>query len=92
MSTEKMREEFEAWICGIWPGVSISRNSDDAAMFAGSYRDERVHMAWKGWQSSRAAIEVELPDSSEFDSPADCHQAIRDCRYAIESLGLKVKP
>lgn len=63
MSNEKMREAFEAWICGMWPGVSISRNPDNAAMFAGSYRDDRVHMAWTGWQASRKAIEVELPPS-----------------------------
>lgn len=74
MSTEKMREEFEAWICGIWPGVSISRNPDNAAMFSGSYRNERVHMAWKGWQASRAAIEVELPEIKGFEGAYDSYK------------------
>ena len=94
MSTEKMREEFEAWICGLWPGVSISRNPDNAAMFAGSYRDERAHMAWKAWQASRAAIEVDLPPEwapvSERDDGAN--EMREHCASAIESLGLKVKP
>ena len=108
MSTEKMREDFEAWICGMWPGVSISRNPDNAAMFAGSYHDERVHMAWKGWQASRAAIEVELPDRFFTGHGMDISwlkdeknpryfDSYDDISYsmtveAIESLGLKVKP
>lgn len=96
MSTEKMREEFEAWICGLWPGVSISRNPDNAAMFAGSYRDERVHMAWKAWQASRAAIEVELPSAYQNPPPYACYEGgWNDMRGEavdnIESLGLKVK-
>lgn len=99
MSNEKMREEFEAWICGLWPGVSISRNPDNAAMFAGSYRDERVHMAWKAWQASRAAIEVDLSTLTVTHDTDTNHEPCGDdlfyedeVKTLIESLGLKVKP
>jgi len=60
------------------------------------------------WIASRAAIEVELPaedplgkgpgdcegglPSFEQHCAAECNALLADCRQAIESLGLKVKP
>lgn len=71
---------------------------------AGEYRSGITFFALWAWQASRAAIEVELPSLSGMDSSfvADGIQktrehnrynaAVKDCRKAIESLGLKVKP
>lgn len=96
MSVEKMREEFEEVFRSqaLFKGMSVAaldsmleRGSD------GEYRSVRVHGAWWGWQESRAAIEVELP---EWDGAADLHFSTpvmsRDAVLAaIEAAGLKVK-
>ncbi|EGI0929671.1 hypothetical protein IF473_003470 [Salmonella enterica] len=59
-------------------------------------------MAWKGWQASRADIEIELPtknDISDDDYPIpdlvdwdDGRNAgIQECAEAIRAAGIKVK-
>ncbi|MBD1602558.1 hypothetical protein [Pseudomonas typographi] len=48
MSTEKMREEFEAWVEANF-GLSVRRNP------AGAYQSFGVYAAWEAWQASRAA-------------------------------------
>lgn len=102
MSTEKMREEFEmafrsrgmlnAMSCGALNSM-LERGSD------GEYRSIRVHGAWWGWQASRAAIEVELPEAfcayggqGHHGSDPDDAYIVEDVVRAIESLGLRVKP
>ena len=94
MSTEKIREEFEAGVSDrAWfvPGGRV-----DASLPEGfEYEDFTTDMRWTCWVESRAAIEVELPDyTSPFyggDNFDECQYAA-DCEKAIESLGLKVKP
>lgn len=47
--------------------------------------------AWYGWQASRAALVVELPDSRSL-SASDDPWSVRDwCKGAIESAGVRVK-
>ncbi|MDT3600011.1 hypothetical protein ROM86_07820 [Cronobacter malonaticus] len=49
--------------------------------------------AWKFWQASRAAVEIELDEKvmveDEFDKGHNC--AIDYCAESIRSAGLKVK-
>lgn len=94
--SEQSREQFEAWFeahTKDWPFPSeaikcVARDYD-----------------WLVWQASRQAIEVELPDlvgltnAEEIDGSAIApredrayDQAIDECREAIESCGLRVKP
>lgn len=65
---------------------------DDGAVI---YANEELQAGWWafriGWAESRAAIEVELPETDQFiDYPGYISRS--DTEYAIESLGLKVKP
>lgn len=100
MSTEKMREEFEAkfqipfgveWRDGEY---HISKPGKKQITLAG-------HLfylgRWESWQASRAAIEVELPSAYQNPKPYACYEGgWNDMRVEavdnIESLGLKVKP
>lgn len=86
MSTEKTREEFEAF--------AIKRNAE---LIAEGHSLKSTHLVknfhYPIWQASRAAIEVELPPEwapvSERDDGAN--EMREHCVSAIESLGLKVK-
>lgn len=58
----KMREEFESWyISEVWPGLVRDRVINHLMSIepCGSYTFRDTNMAWKVWQASRAAIEVE---------------------------------
>jgi len=93
MSTEKMREEFEAF--------AIKRNAE---LIAEGHSLKSTHLIrnfhYPIWQASRAAIEVELPEQRNVPD-RDCwartnalgyNTANHECRDAIEALGMKVKP
>lgn len=81
MSTERIRAEFEKF-----------RDERNAALESEGYEPgSKWHVTnahYPTWQASRAAIEVELP----FVSDSDLVEMRNECREAIESLGLKVKP
>lgn len=92
MSTEKMREEFEAETLKIYEGADLVRADK-------GYRNAHIQSAWWGWRTSRAVIEVELPKPyesygcmGEGMGEPDYSIAYEDAVEAIESLGLKVKP
>lgn len=97
MSTEKMRESFETWHQIEYPGTTLARRSN------GEYVNFYVGMCWIGWQSCRAAIEVELRDAYmkgweasgegwNGEYPEMPHKTERWQRERDRSLGLKVKP
>lgn len=97
MSTEKMREEFEAVLredceaSGIdAPDLRVSPCVlDDGALI---YTNDTTQACWwayrKGWQASRAAIEVKLPRQHGLHYPRMFTDEVRE---SIESLGLRVK-
>lgn len=91
--TNKMREQFEAWILENWPGQYLDRFE------TGEYHGFTLEHCWKAWQASREAVVVELPDSIvgarryQHAEAAFAHkEGIDDCREAIEAQGLKVAP
>jgi hypothetical protein len=43
-----------------------------------------------GWQASREALVIDLPEHYQYDNPSDALHAIKDCREAIEFAGVKV--
>lgn len=66
--------------------------------WACQYKLESVRNKWDGWQASRAAIEIELPE--EFHSESwlgnGCcddyaNTKIAECRKAITSHGIRIK-
>lgn len=86
MSTEKMREEFEAWAGQ--RGYSLERNSE-----AGGYYAVSANVAWSAWQASRATLVVELPP---ITGAGDHWSNVRDntilsCKRAIEAADVRVK-
>lgn len=92
MKDKQSRDEFEAWAtrkaveCSYaYMSYLLSRHPE-----TGDYNTTWVDSAWMGWQASREAIVIELPEHFEYDNPGEAFPAIKDCRTAIEAAGLKV--
>lgn len=118
MNIEKMREGFEAWVKREKNAYFLGRtdspacwNGDDDEIKAWEYNPYDhpwTHGAWDGWQASRAALVIELPEkdpagsgggdcgdgrpSEEQYVAAHCNIVLAQCRKAIEAVGVKVKP
>ncbi|MBK3439309.1 hypothetical protein [Pseudomonas sp. MF7448] len=103
MGTEKMREEFGKWYLEEVTesyGESIRAQAQknlDWVREDGSFADPMLRLASLAWQSSRAAIEVELPSPYPSAPPYASYEGgwnemREEAKDAIESLGLKVKP
>ena len=91
MSDLKMREEFEAAVLRDWPSANLNICDVPFSLRAGQYVDECVQRAWWGWQASRAAVVIELPDPEIKDRPTCVEVAMDCCKEAIEAAGLQVK-
>lgn len=88
MDTNKMREQFEAKFGrphGVYWHPPFSRYMTTSNHVACVEHQGR----WEGWQASRQAVVVELPESSGISG--DGIGAIAVCRRAIEAQGLKVE-
>ncbi|EFB0087292.1 hypothetical protein HGJ08_003896 [Salmonella enterica] len=96
---DESRKAFEHWALEIMQFTPDDLTWDEKR---NCYRDYVPHMAWKGWQASRADIEIELPtknDISDDDYPIpdlvdwdDGRNAgIQECAEAIRAAGIKVK-
>src|SRR5690606_41917342 len=100
---EKRRAEFEAAITRVSLEAGFDEPNLMRHLYHGKdmYADSGVQAAWWGWQASRAALVVKLPekisqyntDDTGFVSPAAAEhdEAIDDCRDAIEAAGVRVK-
>lgn len=94
MSNDKMREEFER---------TNGRDHRRQPPKGNNYIDPMAQADWesfqKGWDQSRAALVIELPDLAGLTERAAAgneYSAIRieqqaRCRSAIEATGVKVK-
>lgn len=87
---DESRKAFEQW------ALEVMQFTPDELVWdemRNCYRDYVPHMAWKGWQASRAAIEIKLDDKvmveGEFDKGHNC--AIEYCAEAIRAAGIKVR-
>jgi hypothetical protein len=87
MSNDKMREEFEAWLIPAWSREKFVDEDGDL-----QYREDWVQGAWIGWQASRAALVIELPEAFHPDHDWGPCMESGEVRAAIEAAGLKVKP
>lgn len=88
MDTNKMRdlsrEQFEAEFNRQFPTTYAAAKAGESK----AHGDMSV--AWWGWQASREAVVVELPQ--QYGVNRDWNQAIRYCHQAIEAQGMKVAP
>lgn len=50
-----------------------------------------VEMYWQAWQASRAAIEIELPESFTMHSGRTPYLYVSEVQSAIRAAGIKVK-
>lgn len=69
---------------------------DTKAAFEKWWKDQSEQLppkmiAFSAWQSSRAAIEIELPGQENYDDPLSAHLAIKDCAETITSHGIRIK-
>ena len=85
------REQFERWATNA--GFIVTTKSD-------GYLYPATNSAWQAWQASRAAIEIELPATTEvhpFGPSAakmfcELHKnTVAECARSILAAGLKVK-
>lgn len=85
------KEQFEGWATNA--GFIVTTKSD-------GYLYPATNSAWQAWQASRAAIEVELPPTTEvhpFGPSAakmfcELHKnTVTECAKSILAAGLKVK-
>lgn len=94
MSTEKMREGFEAWVKSKWPETDLGRFND------GEYCGFTLQHCWTAWQESRAAVAVELPAAPGIKPGRETYTQLQAAQHqgqmqvirAIEAAGLKVRP
>lgn len=95
---EEMSDKYERFGDAI-ACADFCGDDDDGYYVGGDYIyhgtscSEALFWLWLGWQASRAAIEIELPEPCSpgdfcVDIPAQAHHEVIE---AIESAGLKVK-
>lgn len=94
------REQFEEWIkretgFDLWRTEYPMTDWDSQ-----QYKCHQTNLAWMAWQASRAAIEIELPPTTEVHpfvpSAAkmfcELHKnTVAECAKSILAAGLKVK-
>jgi hypothetical protein len=98
MSSENMREEFEAWaVADAGSTCKQLKFERGGEWYLG--RDHQVmNLGWAAWQASRAAVVVELPEvcEDEIDQVGGeqlvRYYPVRGVLAAIEAAGLKVSP
>lgn len=84
-----IREEFEAYVLGLFPSDRpLARNEM-------VYLNPHIQQRWLGWQASRAALRVELPDNSAragSDPYQDGYYACREeVEEALQQAGIEAK-
>ncbi|TWI48029.1 hypothetical protein IQ22_04222 [Pseudomonas duriflava] len=105
------REEFEAWV--VREGVArLTEQKPDLSQGTAEfivreialkrdgegYQPQRTQQHWEGWQASRAALSVELPDVG-ISWPDDIDEGVKyreeyrqECIKALEAAGIEVQP
>jgi hypothetical protein len=93
MNTDKMREEFEAWVVSNWPNQSLDRFNPLHGVTEGEYTGFTVQHCWDAWQASRAALAVNLPKplpSGDYRMTVPFYKAA-DVHEALSAAGIEVK-
>ncbi|APE99616.1 hypothetical protein [Pseudomonas putida] len=99
MDTNKMREQFEAWVSSEYPNQSLERFNPLHGVTEGEYTGFTVQHCWQAWQASREAVVVDLPSEDTCRTSTSKEEAVQEaynhalgeCRAAIEAQGLKVE-
>lgn len=84
---DESRKQFEAEMAKLGDCVDMRRakNGDE------EYMAWDVRLAWRFWNLSRAAIEIELPESFTMHSGRTPYLYVSEVQSAIRAAGIKVK-
>lgn len=89
---DESRKAFEQWALEVMQFTPDELKWDEKR---NCYQDYVSHLAWKGWQAGRAAIEIELPEVNRVKDWTGNYQIPNDypdkCIEAIRAAGIKVK-
>lgn len=91
-----MREEFEAAylkdVCVRFSEAGIDSDEWLALASSGEYRSYRAAGAWWGWQASRAALVIGLPEMApeECTEPEGFDLGVDTTAKILRDLGIKV--
>lgn len=88
---DESRKDFERWALEVMQFTPDDLTWDERR---NCYRDYVPHMAWKGWQASREAIEIELPEiitGDNGDGEPWRWMYASEVEDAIRAAGIKVK-
>lgn len=90
---EEMSDKYEwfsdAIACADFCGDDDGYYVGGDYIYHGTSCSEALFWLWRGWQASRAAIEIELPGEESFGCTTGYYA--EDVIEAIEKAGLKVK-
>lgn len=98
MSTEEIRQEFEAWwrreMNNVVMGLHRCKFPMKPADFIQPYSCHETQRSWLAWQASRAAVVVDFsacnPQHGSYNN-VNCY-AINDVRVILKRHGLEMKP
>jgi hypothetical protein len=100
--TDKMREEFEAWVLSEYPNQSLDRFNPLHGVTEGEYQGFTVQHCWLAWKASRADLVIGFPNLHDDkyqeyfeDVEGGCFNAtkyLNDLVDNIKAQGLKVTP
>lgn len=78
---DESRKQFEEWF----------KNKYHVSSDVMKIMHIKVEIAWGAWQASRAAIEIELPESFTMHSGRTPYLYVSEVQSAIRAAGFKVK-
>lgn len=78
---DESRKQFEEWF----------KNKYHVSSDVMKIMHVKVEIAWEAWQASRAAIEIELPESFTMHSGRTPYLYVSEVQSAIRAAGVKVK-
>lgn len=78
---DESRKQFEEWF----------KNKYHVSSDVMKIMHIKVEIAWEAWQASRAAIEIELPESFTMHSGRSPYLYVSEVQSAIRAAGIKVK-
>lgn len=87
---DESRKAFESWVASatnsdLHRGIMLDRRE------SGGYSHLATENKWEAWQASRAAIEIELPESFTMHSGRTPYLYVSEVQSAIRAAGIKVK-
>lgn len=85
-----IREQFEAECRNGLINGGLAKHEN------GKYASELTYAVWRGWQASREAVEIQLPDHRDYEETLSDHElgfntGLEQCAEAILAAGIKVK-